>query len=237
MNMKSTALLSAMLLLAVPAAHAWEPSFTPAITSDYDFRGITLTARKPALQLSFDVAADNGFSAGVWISNVDFGVPGVDVEVDYTLGWSGDGGAVSWNSGVAYYSYPNGSDLNYPEAWFGLGKSFNKNISLEAKLWYSSDYAGAAEAATYFETNATFGLPFGGVDLSLHAGYSSGDYWDTVNDQGYIDYSIGIGKRVARWDLALSFIDGSDLPDTPGTDLNSTEKKFVLSVATSLPWK
>ena len=54
------------------SAHAWETSFTPAITSDYDVRGITLTARKPPLQLSFDVAADNGFAAGSWASNVAF---------------------------------------------------------------------------------------------------------------------------------------------------------------------
>ena len=235
--MKSTALLSAMLLLAATAAQAWEPSFTPTVTSDYDYRGMTLTARKPALQLSFDLAADNGFSAGVWMSNVDFGVPGVDVEVDYTLGWSGDGGAVSWNTGVAYYSYPNGSDLNYPEFWLGLGRDFSESVSLETRLWYTSGYAGATEAATYFEMNATFGLPVGGVDLSLHGGYSSGKYWDSVNGQGYFDYSIGMSKSMSRWDFALSFIDGSDLPDTPGTDLNSTRRKVVLSVATSLPWK
>jgi uncharacterized protein (TIGR02001 family) len=237
MNTKSTVRLSALLLLAVPAAYAWETSFTPAITSDYDFRGITLTAREPAFQLSFDVAADNGFSAGIWTSNVDFGAPGVDVEVDYTVGWSGDAGAVGWNTGIAYYSYPNGSELNYPEVWLGLGKNFGGKVSLEGKVWYSSDYAGAAEAATYVETNATFGLPVGGVDLSLHAGYSSGDYWNAVIDRGYYDYSIGVGKSIARWDLALSLIDGSDLPDAPDTDLNSTEQKAVLSVATSLPWK
>lgn len=235
--MKSRVLLSTMLVCTMSSAHAWEASFTPAITSDYDFRGITLTARKPALQFSFDVGADNGFAAGIWASNVDFGVPDVHVEVDYTLGWSGETGIVGWSAGAAYYSYPNGSELNYPEFWFSLGTGLNDTVSLEGKLWYSSDYAGAKQTATYLEMNATLALPLGGMELSLHAGYSSGDYWDSINDGGYIDYSIGLGRSIARWDLSLAFIDGSDLPDTPGTDLNSTERKVVLSVATTLPWK
>jgi uncharacterized protein (TIGR02001 family) len=237
MKIKSAVLLSTMLLCAMPSAHAWEASFTPAITSEYDFRGITLTARKPALQLSFDVAADNGFAAGIAASNVDFGLPDVDVELNYTVGWSGAAGSLGWSAGAAYYSYPNGSELDYPEFWLGLGTEINETVSLEGRLWYSSDYAGAAEDATYLEMNATLALPLDGVDLSLHAGYSSGDYWDLINDGGYFDYSIGVGKRFARWDLALAFVDGSDLPSTPGTDLNSTERKVVLSVATTLPWE
>ena len=32
-------------------------------------------------------------------------------------------------------------------------------------------------------------------------------------------------------------LDGRDLPDTPGTDINSTDRKFVLSVGTTLQWK
>jgi uncharacterized protein (TIGR02001 family) len=223
------------LLATLPSAYAVDLSFTPTFVSDYDFRGLSNSALKPAFQPSLDLSTDSGFSASLWASNVEFGIPDVDVEVDYSLAWSGDAAGLSLDTGVAIYTYPGASDLNYPEAWAGFARTFGDSLSLDGKLWYSWDYAGASRSATYLETNATLGLPLGGLELSLHAGYSSGDYWDDVNGEGYLDYAVGVGKRLSRFDVALKFIDGSDLPDLAGSDVFSTDRKLVLSIATQFP--
>jgi uncharacterized protein (TIGR02001 family) len=223
------------LLATLPPSHAADLSFTPAFASDYDFRGISNSALKPAFQPSLDLSTDSGFRANLWASNVEFGVPDVDVEVDYSLAWSGDAAGLNLDTGVAIYTYPGASDLNYPEAWAGLAKKFGDTLTVDGKLWYSWDYAGTDRSATYVETNATLGLPLGGLELSLHAGYSSGDYWDDVNGQGYLDYAVGVGRTFGRLDVALKFIDGSDLPDLAGTDVYSTDRKLVLSIATQFP--
>ena len=61
----------ALLLAAGPAGA--EVTVTPAVVSDYDFRGITYSAHSPALQLRIDYADPSGIYAGAWGSNVDFG--------------------------------------------------------------------------------------------------------------------------------------------------------------------
>ena len=59
--------------------------FSSTVTgvSDYDFRGVSLSATDPALQASVDFAADSGFYAGAWVSNIDYGsaIDG-DIELD-----------------------------------------------------------------------------------------------------------------------------------------------------------
>ena len=64
---------------------------TVTAVSDYDFRGISLSAKDPALQGSIDWAAANGFYVGAWASNIDYG-PGVDgdIEVDLYAGFAGE---------------------------------------------------------------------------------------------------------------------------------------------------
>lgn len=234
-NVLSRALLGVMLLAVPPSAYAVELSFAPAFVSDYDFRGISNSALKPAFQPSLDLSTNGGLRANVWASNVDFDMPDVDVEIDYALSWNGAARGLNLDTGVALYTYLNASELNYPEAWVGLAKEFGDTLTVDGKVWYSWDYAGAERSATYLETNATFGLPIGDLELSLHAGYSSGDYWDDVNGGGYFDYSIGVGKTLGRLDIALKFVDGSDLADLAGSDVFSTDRKLVLSIATQFP--
>ena len=71
--MNKTAPLAALALtvLAAPLARA-EVSSTITLATDYDFRGITQTARDPALQASLDWSSESGFYLGAWVSNVDF---------------------------------------------------------------------------------------------------------------------------------------------------------------------
>ncbi|MEZ5498583.1 MAG: hypothetical protein R3E77_04020 [Steroidobacteraceae bacterium] len=53
-----------------------------------------------------------------------------------------------------------------------------------------------------------------------------------------MDYSIGIARSFGKFDLALKYIDGSDLAIADGTpdDVFSSESKLFFSVATTLPW-
>ena len=81
-------------LLAADAAPDAAPAPAPAeakgphtftgnvgLFSQYIFRGLTQTNRKPAIQGGFDYAHESGFYAGVWASNISwitdsFGVGG-----------------------------------------------------------------------------------------------------------------------------------------------------------------
>jgi len=86
----SQGVAAVLLLVAGAAAHA-ELSGTVGVVSDYDFRGISLSAKDPALQGSIDWAADSGFYAGAWASNIDYG-DGYDgnIELDLYAGFAGE---------------------------------------------------------------------------------------------------------------------------------------------------
>jgi uncharacterized protein (TIGR02001 family) len=244
--MKLTHGLAALVLLAsASAAHA-ELTGTVTATTDYDFRGITQSAKGPALQGSIDYAHDSGFYAGAWASNVDFDdCCDESVEVDYYAGFAG-GETLTYDVGLVYYTYPGaeyepgGKKLNYQELYGALGYKW-----VEGKIWYSPDYGNADQSAMYYEANASFELP-ANFGLEAHVGYSDGDYW---SDSEYTDWSVGVTYTLGHFDLALKWIDGSDLEDlddfckdVPGDcsgldkDAFSTDAKAVFSVSTTFPW-
>jgi uncharacterized protein (TIGR02001 family) len=234
--MKHPAPLAALALAIGSASLAQaEISSTLTLASDYDFRGISQTARDPALQASLDWASESGFYLGAWVSNVDFG-RGTDADFEWDLlgGYRGsigeDGG---FDIGYVQYSFePSGDKLQFGEAYAGLSYK-----AVSAKFWYADDFSNSGESATYLEGNASIPLP-NDFALALHAGYSDGDYWDPVYDGGYFDYSIGVTKSLGNFALALKWIDGSDLKATDGTpgDVFTSEGKIHFSVATTLPW-
>ncbi len=229
-----TCVLAAAAALSATTAFA-DVSVTPMITSDYDFRGISLSARGPAVQAELDLAAKNGLKGYIWASNTDVGVPGLDTEVDLMVGWAG-GEAVTWDVGLVYYAYPGKSKFDYPEAYVGVSKNLTETFNLGAKVWYSNDYAATGDSGQYYEANATIGLPWGGLGLTLHAAHSAGKYWDNASGGGYSDFAVGLTKSVEKFNFALKVIDGSDLKDG-GESVLSTDRKIVLSVATTFPWK
>jgi uncharacterized protein (TIGR02001 family) len=222
------------LLAAVGAANA-DVSSTVTLTSDYDFRGTTQTAKDPALQASLDYAAENGWYVGGWASNVDFG-DDVDInyEVDVYTGFSGEAeGGIGYDVGLIYYSYPEESDANFAEIYGSVSYDWFKG-----KLWYSNDFGGdltdGDTSAIYAEANATLPLPQN-FSLLLHAGLSTGDFWDDADDP--IDYSIGVGYTVNHFNMSLKWVD-TEIDDdfVVEGDLFNNEGRVIFTIATTFPW-
>jgi len=231
--MRNLRTLGALALLTAAGVANAEVSSTWTLTNDYDFRGFSQSAKDPAIQGSIDYAADSGFYAGAWASNVDFGdEAGVDYEVDVYAGFSG-GETLLWDAGIVYYAYPDESDFNYAEIYGSLGYEW-----FEGKLWYSNDFGGDATegdtSAIYIEGNAAFPLPQN-FSLLLHAGLSTGDYWDDVNGDDQIDYSIGVGYTAGNFDLALKYVD-TDSDVVIEDDVFNNEGRVIFSIATTFPW-
>jgi uncharacterized protein (TIGR02001 family) len=227
-------LMAIALLAAAAAANAGEFSATVTATTDYDFRGITQTAQGPALQGSVDFAADAGFYAGIWASNVDFGHGDPNLEVDYYAGWGG-GEDITWDAGITYYTYVNSGSSNYPEAHLGFGWKY-----FDAKAWYSWDYAGYdGKNERYFEGNVTYPLP-ANFGLTGHVGYSNGSgiaYSD--GQSSYMDWSAGVTYSWNHIDMALKWVDGSDMKTLNNThdDIFSSDARAIFQVSTTFPWK
>ena len=63
-----------------------------ALTSDYRFRGISLSGGDAAIQGGMTIGHASGFYVGAWASSIDDGGTDVfgDQELDIFGGWSGD---------------------------------------------------------------------------------------------------------------------------------------------------
>ncbi len=246
--MRKMQLAAATGLMALSVAANAGVTSTWTLASDYDFRGITQSAQDPAVQASLDYSHDSGWYIGAWASNVDFCASAnpscldADYEVDLYTGFSGTTGedGLGWDVGLIYYTYEE-SDYNYPEIYASLSKQWFK-----AKVWYSNDFGGDTTAgdtpAYYLEANATVPLPANFSALA-HVGYSGGDYWKDLDRAGtgreYVDYAIGVGYVMGKFNFALKWVDGSDLKESDGTpnDAFSSEARAVLTVGTTFPWR
>ena len=231
--MKLSQGVAAALLLVSGAAAQAEVTATVGAVSDYDFRGISLSATDPALQGSIDWSGASGFYLGTWASNIDYG-KGVDgdLEIDLYGGYAGETeGGLGWDVGLVYYTYPGAHDIDdYPELYGALSYKW-----FEVKQWYTNDYGGTSDDGWYTEANGTFELP-AGFGLGVHAGYNYGDAFDKTE---YMDYSIGVTYTLGHFDLGLKWVD-NDLGKGDylysRDDVFNSEGRAIFSVSTTFPW-
>ena len=147
------------VLLTAGAASAQdspEVAWNLGVTSDYVFRGYSQTTEDPAIFGGVDVTVGS-FYAGAWASNVDFG-DDTDAEFDIYGGYRTEASGFAVDVGVVGYLYvsqPAGADYDYAEFKAAASRAFGP-VTLGAAVYWSPDFLGADEEATYVEANAAF---------------------------------------------------------------------------------
>lgn len=178
-----------LCLAASPAqANSVAVSFNAGAATDYVFRGVSQTDENPLIFAGADISAD-GFYAGLWTGNVDY-ADGTDAEVDLYGGWGYEADGWSFNLGGIYYFYPGqpkGADYDYFEAKLA-GSARLGPVTLGAALYYSPDFFGAEDEATYAEVNAA---------------YSFAEAWTASGAAGH--QSVSSNADYSTWNLGLSW--------------------------------
>ena len=172
-----------------------EVSMNIGVTSNYMWRGVTQTADSAAVSGGVDYSADNGFYAGTWTSNVDFGT-GAGSELDLYLGFAGSVSSIDYDIGYVMYTYPSTGfeDSNFSEIY--LNTSF-KNLTLGVALNVNSDIDddqafGAGDIYTY--SSYTFDLPQE-YSMTLTGGiYTFDENEDLYGDSDYSHLQVDISK-------------------------------------------
>ena len=155
-----------------------------SFASDYIWRGMTQTDG-PAMSGGFDYAAENGFYAGIWGSNVNFN-DGAGSELDYYFGYGFEVGGVGVDLGYVAFDYPeNNTGLDFEEVVIGLSMGdFGLTFAL-----------GQDSAPDYTEISYALG----------DFGFSYGEY-DDYGDNFGISYGFSCGS----YDCGLAYSDFSD---------------------------
>ncbi len=224
----------AMAALAAPAAaedreFSW--SITAGGTSDYVFRGISLTNEDPAAQGSIDIGYGI-FYAGAWASNVD-GAGYEPWELDLYAGIKPELGQFTFDFGLVGYLYPAAEDAgDYIEFKAGVSTEIVKNLTGGVVLWYTPDQDKYAEGYTV-EGTLAYALPQMGIfepSISGLYGYTEADAagFFLGLDDSYSYWNIGLGVTVEKFSFDLRYWD-TDLDD------GLADERFVFSAKVTLP--
>lgn len=183
------ALAAALCTFAAGAASAQDAefAFNAAVASDYAFRGVSQTNEDPALQIGVDVTTAAGFYAGIWGSNVDFG-DDTAAEVDFYGGYRTEAGGFALDFGVIGYSYvnpPSGGGYNFAEFKASASRAIGP-VTAGAAVYYSPDFFGADDEATYVEGN----LAFAPADKWTVSGAIGKQFLDVSDD--YVTWNVGV---------------------------------------------
>ena len=150
--MKKLFLLVGILSLPTFASVSANVSFT----SDYIWRGMT-QSDGPAIQGGFDYAAESGFYAGIWGSNVNFN-DGAGSELDYYFGYGFEAGAIGVDLGYVAFDYPdNTAGLDFEEIVIGLSYA-------DFGLTFALGQDGAPDYTEVSYALGAFGFSYGEYD-------------------------------------------------------------------------
>lgn len=221
---KTLCALLAVLPVLASAAHAAEeaaPDFTVSanvgLFSQYVFRGVSYTQKKPALQGGFDVAHGSGLYLGTWGTNVsDAALNNAAGEIDVYGGYAGAVGDLGYDVGFLQFLFPNG-EIN------GTNEKYDTLELYAGVTWKFLNLKYSRTVTDYFGFNdKSFGLGRGGskgsnyVEANLSYEFLPG--WTALahvgrqrvrnyGDYDFTDWKLGVTKDFAGgWQAGLAWI-------------------------------
>ncbi|QPQ55709.1 hypothetical protein IC614_03700 [Allosphingosinicella flava] len=202
----------AAALSGEPPASSLSVSAELTLHSDYRFRGISLSDRKPAFQADVALEHDSGFYAGLWSSTLSETEGGAKMEADPYIGYYTEiAGGFSADFTLSYYDYPSDSGLNYAEATAVFAYAAGP-LSPRLELNYAPRQAalvgedGRRGDNFYASAGLDYALPGAPVTLIAQAGYERGVY-DYRANGGKTDWSLGLRMDQGPAKIGLTYID------------------------------
>ena len=198
--------LTVLLALACPAAAAAEGgvdlSANVGVVSDYRFRGLSLSDRRPALQGGMDLEAGMGLFAGTWASTIaDYG--GANVELDVYGGYAGSLAGIDYRLSANAYFYPGGRDVDYVEFRLEAEREFGP-VTLGAEAAFVPHQRNIGTANHYFGASASVAIPgLSGLAANARAGREQGFY-----DNKW-DWELGLAYTRGALTASLAYVDSN----------------------------
>lgn len=223
---------AAALLAFTGTIQAQEWSANIGINNNYIWRGLTQSINDPAFSGGIDYAAENGFYAGTWASNVSYAADDVfSYEHDLYAGYAGEAGGVSYDIGYLYFNYDDEAQFDFSEIYGSIGiGGFTLGINILADTESDEDaFRPGADfgfgEATYLYADYVMEIS-DGLELGFHIGRHEGDFNEAFNGvpDDYLDYNISLSK-----DNFSFMITDTDLDDVGPDALDNDEIKFVVS--------
>ena len=187
------ALASVLVIAGSARAQSETPSsplnFSLGAASDYVFRGVSQTRRRPNLFAGADLDIGAVGYAGGWVSNVALS-SGARTEFDISGGVRPVIGPVTVDLGFVRYGFTGGDrgqSVDFTE-WKLAPSMALGPATLGLALFHGDRFFGARGATTYYEVNAATPLRSSAFILSGALGRQQ-----APNTTGYTIWNLGIG--------------------------------------------
>lgn len=241
------ALTTAGTAFAVPATA--QETATPAfdvtagvtVTSDYRFRGISQSNKRPAVQGTVGVTHESGLYAGVWSSSIsDYVASASPAEVDIYAGYKHTSGDTTFDVGLLYYAYPDsdGATTNFFEPYANVTHTFGPaTAKLGTNFAWKQDglSTGAGKEGSLYVygeigVTATGKLP---ISLTGHVGRSFEKNYITFGTK-YWDWNLTAAYTTGPATFSLGYVDTNrnfySYPAGGGKNRNVSKAGVVASV-------
>ena len=149
-----------------------------SVTSDYRFRGVSLSNEKVAVQPTLTLSHESGFYVGVWGSSLPDSPPFGKFELDVYGGFATEiASGTTVDVGVTWYTYPGSEDGGAPTDYFeGIGK-----------LSHDIGPVSVTGLVAYAPSQGSLGL--------------------VAADGNYLDWSLGASFAAGPATFAVQYID------------------------------
>ncbi|MGA7429325.1 MAG: TorF family putative porin [Xanthobacteraceae bacterium] len=140
---------------ATGTTSTFDISASASITSDYNYRGYTLSDHRPSASTNFE-ATYNIFFAGINAASVQMPMLSQLQMTDYA-GIRPVFGKLTVETGVGYFSYPGSPiDISYPEYYIAPSYALTSKLTVGANVYYAPDYSRSGAWENYNSIDAKY---------------------------------------------------------------------------------
>jgi uncharacterized protein (TIGR02001 family) len=150
---------------------SFDVNASASITSDYNYRGYTLSDHRPSASTNFE-ATYNILFAGINAASVQMPMLSQFQMTNYA-GIRPVFGPLTVETGVAYFSYPGSAvDISYPEYYIAPSYALTPKLTVGLNVYYAPDYSRTGAWENYDSIGAKYTFD-SGLSLSGELGRQS----------------------------------------------------------------
>jgi uncharacterized protein (TIGR02001 family) len=144
----------------VPPTSAFDAKFAAAVTSDYNYRGYTLSDHLPSVSANVEATYDILFAS---VNTASVQMPDLShFQMTDTIGLRRAFGALMVETGGAIYSYPGGAnDPSYAEVYVSPSYTVTKQLTVGLNVFYAPDYYRMGAWENYDSLTAKYDIGWG----------------------------------------------------------------------------
>lgn len=191
------------------------------LVSDYRFRGISRTNKRPALQGTATISHESGFYGTAWSSTIsDYVYNGADLEVDLSAGYRRSANGTTFDVGLLYYYHPGSGGIasDFVEPYASVSHILGP-VTAKASVAYAPRQAALSigtgrEDNLYVAGDLSAGVPGTPISLSAHLGRTFGPSTLSIG-RAYTDWGLGATYTTAGLTFGVGYVDTDDSLITP----------------------